>query len=415
MTLTATIARTRSLLLLIPAILLACGGGDKGVAPANPAPVADFTAVSTGETHVCGVAGTGHVYCWGLDMYGELGIGVSLPPCEGLNVPCSPKPWSTRLAPHAIAVAAGDWHSCAIAATGTAYCWGADESGQLGDGLTHAATNLPVEVAGALNFKAITAAITHTCAITTAGDAYCWGRDDQGQLGAGSMPSEDCGGSPCSRVPVLVTGGHKFQQITAHYRATCALTVDGAEYCWGGGIGGSGADPCTGGRADCTRTPIAVAATQTFTAIGMSDYLFCGLTPQGVIMCWGTDPWGMLGDGTRGGSYATPVPAAGGAHWSSFVEGDGHMCALTASGDVECWGEDDAGEVGDGSITEFQLLPVRVASNERFTKIFSGSRSRYTCGLTESLHMMCWGYGSFGQLGDGGLATSATPVQVSMP
>jgi alpha-tubulin suppressor-like RCC1 family protein len=381
--------------------------------------VPQFTQIATGGSHACGITGVGRLYCWGSDLVGELGAGTASPDCPSIGGKCSSYPLAVSLSQRVASVAVGDWHTCALTETGKAYCWGADYYGQLGDGQSYFSTSAPSPVAGGLPFASLAMGRMHTCGITAAGDAYCWGSDYWGQLGSGTVPLDRCtfffNNEACSRVPLKVVGGQHFTSIVGSDRASCGLAVGGATFCWGLEVGGADGTLCQGGeRTDCTRTPINAANGFVFSAIGIGDVHKCGKSASGVLSCWGADYFGIIGNGTKGVYYSTPVTAAGGASWSSFVSGFSHLCALTATGEARCWGQSLSGEVGDGTDAAERLVPSAVAGNHRFTSLSSTGQSSFTCGLLQSSRAVCWGHGTFGELGNGAMSSSSTPVPVKL-
>ena len=171
--------------------------------------------VSAGGAHSCGISGAGTVYCWGYNATGELGNGTT----ANDSVPDAVNSFAL--------VSAGQSHTCAIAAGGAAYCWGDNTYGQLGKGAASATPDsVPVAVSGGLTFATLSPGVTHTCGITTAGAAYCWGQNITGQLGDGTAPTEQ-------DAPAAVSGGLTFTQIVAGQQHTCGMTAAGAVYCWG--------------------------------------------------------------------------------------------------------------------------------------------------------------------------------------
>jgi alpha-tubulin suppressor-like RCC1 family protein len=285
--------------------------------------------IQAGHGHTCGLARSGRVFCWGDNFLGKLGDGTTS---------------DLRIIPTAVAttrtfiqVSTGVYHNCAVTATGVAYCWGYNESGQLGDG-TRTNRNTPVKVLGNLNFRHVRAAWDHTCGVTTEDVAYCWGGNSVGQLGDGTTLSRTR--------PVRVKGGHQFRLIRTGESLTCALTPAGRAYCWGyNGTGGIG-DGTTVER----HLPAAVVNGESFASISVGWGYACGVRKDQTGWCWGRNNSGQLGTGMPGGSL-TPVPTAGNLRWQRVNTGESSwtVCGLTTTGAAFCWGENYYGQVGNGT------------------------------------------------------------------
>ncbi|MBE0593612.1 MAG: hypothetical protein IH616_14560, partial [Gemmatimonadales bacterium] len=176
--------------------------------------------------------------------------------------------------------------TCGLMPFGAAFCWGASDAGQVGDGLT--STRLvPTPVSGGLTFVELTVGQAHTCALAPAGAAYCWGANEAGQLGDGATANR--------RVPVAA-GQVTFASLTAGDRHTCGLTAAGEAYCWGRNDAGQLGDGTAGNRL----VPTAVTGGLTFTTLTAGTAHTCGLTAAGEAYCWGENEYGRLGDGTTG-------------------------------------------------------------------------------------------------------------------
>ena len=181
-----------------------------------------------------------------------------------------------------------------MTAAGQAYCWGANDVGQLGSGDSGAALQ-PVPVQGSIAFRQISAGPTHTCGVSAGGDSYCWGSNEEGELG---LTTVDPVGLPGSAVPTRVFqngyGGISFSQVSAGLHYTCAVSPAGSAYCWGRGAEGQTAEPSLQRNA----TPrLVLAADGTFFAdvsAGPGNHT-CALTPYNGIYCWGTGEEGGLG------------------------------------------------------------------------------------------------------------------------
>ena len=291
---------------------------------------------------------------------------------------------------------AGRGHACAIALDGRAFCWGRNEEGQLGDGtLTDRRT--PTAVAGGLTFAAISTGDFHTCGITTTGQAYCWGINQFGSLGDGSQLRR--------LTPVAVSGGHVFASIATGSQNTCAITDDNVAYCWGQGFFGANGN----GLQANALTPVPVSGGHAFTSISAGSQYACGLTTAGRAFCWGNGNSGKLGNGSTG-NRLVPVAVAGELTLTSISTGSAHACAVTTSGEGYCWGAGSSGRLGNGSTTSF-FTPQRVSGVVVFAQISAGGA--HTCGVAVNGSGYCWGGNIDGSLGTGSLLSRSTPGLVA--
>jgi len=368
--------------------------------------IVGFEAVFAGGAHTCALASVpGAAYCWGRGESGQLGVPVPSSTCltDGGFFPCSMVPVPVGGGLTFEMLAAGAAHTCGLANDGTAYCWGSNAYGQLGDNSTTNQSG-PVQVGGGLTFVSIDAGAAHTCGITTAGEAYCWGRNDRGQLGNGTTTN--------SALPVAVAGGLSFQLIAAGgfvIGHTCGLTDMGDAYCWGDnqrgqlGIGTGDLNPHA--------VPDLVSGGLVFKWLtaGLGQHS-CGLTELGAAYCWGSNTVGALGNRSKKNS-AVPVAVAGNLIFDQLIAGgfNGHTCGLIDSGAAYCWGENARGQIGDGTTTD-RLAPRAVAGGLVFLSIDAGFR--HTCGRASTGTVYCWGSSGAGQLGNNTNSLSTVPVAV---
>ena len=388
------------------------GDGTTGSASAydsanRSAPVAvlggrSFSSLSAGGYHTCGLTTTGAAYCWGANTQGQLGDGTS---GNGDRSNAT----ANRSAPVAVsggrtftAIAAGNSHTCAIDTVGAAFCWGSNQNGMLGDGTTGTFRTTPTAVTGNLTLSSITAGGTHTCGLTSAGDAYCWGANWAGQLGDGASAGRTS--------PGQVAGGWSLSRIAAGDYHTCAITTGGAALCWGWN---SGFGTLGNGYLNDSRWPFLVSGAMSFSMIAPANSHTCGLATSGAAYCWGSNFAGNIGDGTVGRTTA-PGLVSEGISFSSVQTGfyDKTVCGLTAAGLAHCWGYNANGQLGDGTTTD-RPSPAAVAGNTSFTKLVTSPYGEHRCGLTSAGSAYCWGTNWGGQVGNGTTTNQTSPVAVS--
>jgi len=183
-----------------------------------------FLTVSTGAFHTCGLAADSTAFCWGLNDHGQLGDLIA----------DTTRPAAVRGGIKFAMITVGSLHSCGLTSAGAAYCWGDNEFGQLGDSL-ELQTSIPNAVTGGKTFVRLSAGGSHNCGISSDSTAWCWGSDVNGQLGG--PPTHTCltagVSGPCSPIPQRVQGGYTFSTISAGAQHTCAITTDQTTYCWG--------------------------------------------------------------------------------------------------------------------------------------------------------------------------------------
>jgi hypothetical protein len=295
-------------------------------------------------------------------------------------------------------IAAGVKHTCAIVAGGQVKCWGGNWDGQLGDGTT---TNrsTPVTVSGINGATAITANTSHTCAVVGGGQVKCWGSNWAGQLGDGTTTRRS--------TPVTVSGINGATALTAGWSHTCAVVGGGQVKCWGWNVYGQLGDGTTTDRS----APVTVSGINGATAItaggGMGHT--CAVVAGGQVKCWGDNRASQLGDGTTT-NRSTPVTVSGINGATALASGVYHTCAVVAGGQAKCWGGNWAGQVGDGTTTN-RSAPVTVSGINGATALTAGDD--HTCVVVAAGQAKCWGSNEGGQLGDGTTTNRSTPVTVA--
>lgn len=363
---------------------------------AEPGPRFDALGLAAGLWHTCALDRSGKAYCWG-DSWGVAGGVLGTGDIAGSTLPVAVAGGLSFKA-----IDAGQWHACALTIEGEAWCWGLGQFGRLGNGGTANQVS-PGPVAGSHRFVSIAAGLSHTCGLTRQGKAYCWGLNSEYQLG-------NSGASSGTPVPVEI--GAKLVTIAAGENHTCALTTAGSAYCWGLGNHGQLGDGVGDIYDDLNHVslPVEVLGGHRFIAITAGVNTSCGLRADGVALCWGDGRVGQLGDGNEVHSNV-PVAVSGVTDFVTISTGGNHSCGLTKSGSAYCWGNREYGRLGDSNTSGKALTPVEVPFAGTFVSL--RAFEDHTCGVSADGNAYCWGYGTFGQLGDGDTSDRAEPTLVT--
>jgi len=373
----------------------------------------NWRSVSVGADHTCGLKTTGDVYCWGSNRYYQLAQARVDTVCgsDTSQYACTRTPRLVQAGVKFTAVSAGARHTCAITTQRDAYCWGGNESGQVG-GFSPTAPTLS-RIQGSLGWTQISAGSTHTCAVRTDGALFCWGANDRGQLGNGSFLSDG------ALVRVRITA--PIATVSAGQQRTCARTTLGAVYCWGAiwqqrsqGLELTSAQP----------TPRLVPNAPSMAWVTVGTFTTCGSDISGFGYCWEANPRGEMGTGSQDGSQS-PLRVASDLEFVHISAGIVQTCGVVVSGAGYCWGDDSFGQLGvspslliercGGQQLACTTRPVPVYGRQRFTEISTGFGS-HSCGVTIRGNLYCWGLGVSGQRGDGTASYAVSvPILVMEP
>ena len=317
----------------------------------------DWKQVDADNDLTCGIRGADAIYCWGRNTYGQVGDNTTTGP---------------RLVPTVVVPASGansGWtaltvdyeHACGIRA-GHLLCWGRDTAGQLGDDTVKASKDQPTEVAGGYSDWVDMALGTHhSCGIRNEAGlykAYCWGRNAEGQLGDNSVTER--------LSPTEVYGGYtNWTRLESNHTHTCGLRSNGVLWCWGeNDYGQIGIDNFVMPQT----TPVQVkdtAGTGTWydwTDVSVMADSTCGIRAGGRLFCWGRDNFGQLGNGATTVTKDTPQEVTGSfTDWTAAVVGN-TVCGLRAGNNPYCWGQNNVGQVGDGTTVDPVTVPVAVTA-----------------------------------------------------
>ncbi|WP_345800162.1 fibronectin type III domain-containing protein [Microbacterium sp. AZCO] len=346
--------------------------------------------VAAGDYHSLAVTADGRVFAWGANFSGQLGDGTTTD---------RPTPVAVAGITDAVAVAAGQGFSLAATADGHVYAWGQNQYGQLGDGTTTDRRS-PALVAGVTDAVDVTAALTHALALTADGRLYAWGDNTEGALGDGTDTHR--------YTPIVVPGLSDVVSVSTSYSHSLAATADGSVYHWGyfpdGGLGDGNPGRYTPARVSGIPPVVSVAA-------GGSHALAVGA--DGRAYTWGANMDGQFGNGTR---VANPAPApvrhATRQDLTGIVEVAGafHSLAVTSSGELFVWGRNERGQLGLGVAGAWESWPT-------LNPAISGIRSvavsyQHSLAVTADGRVYAWGVNERGQLGDGSIVNRRSPVVV---
>lgn len=311
----------------------------------------------------------------------------------------------------------GGFHACGVKSDGTAWCWGLNSSGQLGDtstddaaepirawdgtgGIPDIASIIGIATGGPLDGKGF------TCALLNASNnnrVECWGIGGAGQMGNGDT-------NDAKDAPVTVTLGNgnnllNVTQVTAGLAHACALKDDGTVWCWGEGSSGQ----LGNGASQDSSVAVRVQRFNDFVHIDAGSTHTCGVRQGGQAVCWGSNGKGQLGDGTRAGKN-TPARAGSFGNALKIAAGEEHSCVVLDTGAMKCWGRDDKDQLGAGNPGDSND-PVDVL--DLTDAVYVAASGESTCAITSTQALYCWGENDQGQLGLGNKTRQDRPAAVT--
>lgn len=352
-----------------------------------------WTFLGAGDEGTCGVKLDGSGYCWGSDATLQVGNGATT---GNQLVPAALSGGGTWLS-----VNAGFESACGLKTDGTAWCWGEGQNGVIGNGAT-TDQNAPTAVGGGHTFKmiAMNNSATHACGIRASDDAlYCWGYNNEGGLGDNTNTNRSS--------PTGVNGGGAWKYIATGYGNSCGIKTDDSLWCWGRNVFGAVGDNTQVDK----WVPTAVNGGGTWKRVSIGYEHACGIKSDDTGWCWGYRANGEIGDGTYGARVLVPTAVSGGYKWKEISVGTWSSCGIRTDGVLMCWGDNSRGQLGNNT-TNTSNVPVAVSGGDTWRTISLGWLT--ACGIKTDDRGYCWGYNDPGTVGDNTSGTNRlVPTAIS--
>ncbi|TVQ98677.1 MAG: hypothetical protein EA398_13125 [Deltaproteobacteria bacterium] len=388
-----------------------------------------WVSIASNASASCGIRSSGRLHCWGSGQDGMLGNGDT----DNRDTPTEVAGGHTDW----ISVSGGQRQFCGLRGNGQAYCWGNNQYGQLGVGNT---TNVvvPTPVRNAefndppfSDVVTVSSGTTSACLIRSNGNLYCWGWTSDGGIGNGN-----CGGSIRSYPLQITNPSLSWRDVSMGWRGGCAISTADRLYCWGYNLYGANG---TALNATCDNggIPREVDGGGTWLTVDRSanGHHTCGVRANGSTHCWGRNHHGQIGRGTLGGNCCgsnnghnspQPVLNLGSGTTERVMVGTNHTCAARTNGALRCWGNNEDGQIGNGSMGGDFTSPQAVtaglgttSANRFFQGVGGGLATQCIVegDTADTLvgRLWCWGSNADGGLGRGPASSDPTPVEVSDP
>lgn len=376
------------------------GGGTASNSPVAVSGGFTWKKLSSGYNHTCGLRSDDNILCWANNSSGQLGDGTT-------NSSLSPVPLS----------GGGTWKDmnaksgstiCGIKSDDTVWCWGDIVAA---DGMSYITTTPTQDMhAGGTAFKSIYPGFKMLCGIDIYGGLKCRGNGlfyigIDAQMGRADIKG-------FQEVPVGISSGGQWKQVSIGYSHTCAIKSDDTLWCWGQNYN---TDLTQGLLGNNTRTdssiPVAVSGGGTWKKVSASNSFSCAIKSDDTLHCWGSNGNGRTAQNTITASTIVPTAVSGGGTWKDIATGDSHACGILMDDTIRCWGNNGSGRLGDNTITQ-RLAPTALTSTggwdtTTWKSVTTGST--HTCAIRSDDVLYCWGNNGSGQLGDG------TPTQRLLP
>ena len=318
---------------------LGLGNTTKRLVPTRVGTDFDWAEIAAGREHTCGVRTDRSLWCWGSNEDGQLGLGDDRQPRLEPTQVGTDVNWAD--------VSAGSGYTCGVGTDGSLWCWGENDTGQLG--LGDKSTRLvPTRVATGLDWAEISVSSSHTCGLREDRSMWCWGYNNSGQLGLGDRTER--------LIPTRVGADLDWSNMSTGALHSCGVRSDRSLWCWGHGLQGQ----LGLGDRDDRWVPTQVG-TDLWTTVLADFYYTCGVRTNGSLWCWGNNKHGQLGIGNFE-TQLRPTRVGTDFDWAK-LSGEStsghHVCGVRANGSLWCWGLNRHGQLGLGDTVK-RVIPARV-------------------------------------------------------
>ena len=389
----------------VPASGIACGCPGETCSSGTCVPRERVRHVAAGMNHTCASLDSRDVYCWGSNQFdadggnGQLGTGDESPTIS--------RPRRVEGADGWRAVAAGVHHTCSLNEGAERFCWGANYKGEIAAPARVALQRTALQ-SSLPSLDTIVAGLAHTCGMqSNTTDLHCWGANHYGQVGNGRQAAGVF-------EPTLVGSG--YASVTASGEHTCALRTDGTVHCWGFNDSGElgalvGTSSPVPVRPGCETSNLGNACFHDYQRLGLGWFHSCAIREGGALYCWGGNFNGQLGfKPATDFNQVEPTAIGAGIVWNDVAGGRSHTCALDDQGTLFCWGlnvDRQLGFASDGIV--YTPTRVEVSAASRFVALALGEF--HSCAVRTDRTLWCWGKNNVGQIGIGSVA----PTPVAQP
>lgn len=354
----------------------------------------NYVKVRVGKQFGCAITTLGKLKCFGDNTYGQAGNGSNLPQTtpaiidDGTN-------YSD--------ISVSSFIGCGITTSATLKCWGFNTYGAVGtvpydNNLQEPKVAVPTLVPIGQSVRLVKTETTHSCAISTNNDLYCWGMNRY--IGINQA-------SGVSGTPIHVDAGYKYLDIAVGNSTTCGITTTHLLRCWGDGAS-------NGSGSNLTLLPQTIDSANSYQKISMGSSTVCGITNSQIPKCWGLNDQGQVGVNSVATNITVPTPLSGLSSLSDVQAYNRHTCGLNLQGKIMCWGANHYGQVGVNSSTVLFRQPILAISNYSFVSLTV--HQNHSCAIRSvDGSVFCWGSNLALQTGLGsGYEMAAVPLPLSL-